>query len=168
MTFMSTTRRRTSAASFLCIVASGIVAACSEGTPVDNVPLLTASDFVDQEVLSVTEYRYAPPYANADPEAGEALFAQCRVCHSIDPARTPLAGPPLYGIFGRGAASTPGFPYSPTMAKAGFSWTPAALDAWLAAPQKFLPGNQMPFAGIYDSGDRRDLIAYLLSENAPE
>lgn len=36
------------------------------------------------------------------------------------------------------------------------------MDAWLAQPGRFLPGNRMMFAGIMESGDRDDLIAYLL------
>ena len=37
-----------------------------------------------------------------------------------------------------------------------------ALNAWLAQPGRFLPGNRMTFAGVFEQGDRNDLIAYLL------
>ena len=65
-------------------------------------------------------------------------------------------------MFGRPAGTSPGFDYSPALASAGFVWTPAALDAWLAAPSQFLPGNRMAFAGIQRESDRNALIAYLL------
>jgi cytochrome c len=49
------------------------------------------------------------------------------------------------------------------MREISLTWTPAALDAWLANPARFLPGNRMAFAGISDEEDRNALIAYLLS-----
>jgi cytochrome c len=48
------------------------------------------------------------------------------------------------------------------MRNADFVWTPAALNAWLAQPGRFLPGNRMTFAGVLKQSDRDDLIAYLL------
>ena len=47
-------------------------------------------------------------------------------------------------------------------------WTPRALDAWLARPARFLPGNRMTFPGIADAGDRADLIAWLLEATRGE
>jgi cytochrome c len=63
---------------------------------------------------------------------------------------------------GRGVGEQAGFDYSPVMRNASFIWTPTALDAWLAQPGKFLPGNRMAFAGVFRQQDRDDLIAYLL------
>ena len=48
------------------------------------------------------------------------------------------------------------------MRDADFIWTPEALNAWLAQPGRFLPGNRMTFAGVLRQSDRDDLIAYLL------
>lgn len=45
--------------------------------------------------------------------------------------------------------------------------TPAALDAWLADPARFLPGNRMAIPGISDASDRDNLIAYLLGAEIP-
>ena len=56
----------------------------------------------------------------------------------------------------------PGFQFSEVLKDAGFVWTPRALDAWLQAPARFLPGNRMSFAGIPDESTRNALIAYLL------
>lgn len=118
--------------------------------------------FAEQTVLSNGEYLEQGAYAGADKEWGERLAMQCRGCHTLEKNGAALMGPTLYGVFGRDAGSVAGFDYSPTLASATFVWTPAALDAWLAAPSRFLPGNRMAFAGIQDAADRNALIAYLL------
>ena len=73
-----------------------------------------------------------------------------------------MIGPVLHGMFGARAGSRDGFDYSPVLREAQFVWTPRALDAWLAQPGRFLPGNRMTFAGVLRKSDRDDLIAYLL------
>ncbi len=35
------------------------------------------------------------------------------------------------------------------------------MDAYLADPRGYIPGNRMPYAGMPDAEDRADLIAYL-------
>jgi cytochrome c len=47
------------------------------------------------------------------------------------------------------------------MKSANITWDAKALDAYLADPQKAVPGNQMPFSGITDPKQRADVIAYL-------
>ena len=37
----------------------------------------------------------------------------------------------------------------------------AALDAYLEAPMKAVPGTRMAFAGVIDAADRKALILYL-------
>ena len=63
-------------------------------------------------------------------------------------------------MFGRRAGSAPGYPYSPALAAAGFTWTADRLNEWLADPQKAVPGALMPFH-LDDRLRRRDVIAYL-------
>ena len=107
---------------------------------------------------------------DADPERGELLALSCRVCHTFRSGEGHLVGPNLSGLFGRPAASAPGFEYSAALQTAGLVWTPDELDAWLAEPDGFLPGNNMPFAGFNSGSDRRDLLAYLMrvtAEGAP-
>jgi cytochrome c len=71
-------------------------------------------------------------------------------------------GPSLAGVFGRKAGTAQGFQrYSRALKEADVIWTAAALDAWLADPKQFLPGNRMTFPGIEDAKARADLIAYL-------
>jgi len=70
-------------------------------------------------------------------------------------------GPNLFGVVGRKAGTFPGFAYSGAMKSAGFVWTVPKLDAYLADPQKVVPGNNMPMAGMSDSQQRADIAAYL-------
>ena len=73
-----------------------------------------------------------------------------------------MVGPVLYGFFGTEVGVRSGFEYSAVLRNADFVWTPGALNAWLAQPGRFLPGNRMTFAGVQRQSDRVDLIAYLL------
>ena len=84
----------------------------------------------------------------------------------------PLAGALLNIVFGRvigrRAATVPGFRYSPALIAAGargLVWTRAALDAYLADPQRFLPGTEMAMPGLGVADDRRDVIDYLQRSN---
>ncbi|MHB1207005.1 MAG: c-type cytochrome [Rhodospirillaceae bacterium] len=102
--------------------------------------------------------------ARGDAAKGERVFQYCFSCHSVDPAETELQGPNLSGIVGRPAAALPKFPYSDAMkarARAGLVWREAELDAYVADPPKFIPGNKMNYFGVKDAQERADLIAYL-------
>lgn len=99
--------------------------------------------------------------AAGDATRGAALFSRCALCHNNAKGAPNKIGPNLFGVVGRKAGTYPGFSYSSAMKGAGFVWTPAKLDAYLAAPQKVVPGNNMPFGGIPDAGQRTDLVAYL-------
>jgi nitrite reductase (NO-forming) len=92
--------------------------------------------------------------------AGGQVFRKCQACHSTEPGRNML-GPALSGIIGRKAASVPGYDYSPAMKQANLVWDAATLDAYLADPQKVVPGNKMPFPGLKTEQDRKDVIAFL-------
>jgi len=85
-----------------------------------------------------------------------------KACHSLDRDGRNMIGPALHGFFGTEVGSRSGFEYSAVMRNADFVWTPEALNAWLAQPGRFLPGNRMTFAGVLRQSDRDDLIAYLL------
>ena len=105
------------------------------------------------------------PYNEANYEAGRRVFAQCRSCHTIDPAGGNRVGPNLHGVFGREAGTAQGFNYSQALQDANFTWDGEHLDHWLSNPQTFLPGNRMAFAGVHDDAQRRDVIAYLMVES---
>ncbi len=132
------------------------------GTESGTAPILTAKTLGEQVVLSAEEYLAAAPYADADRTQGERQAQICRACHSLDKGGPNMVGPGLHEFFGTTAGTREGFIYSEAMREAGFVWTPRALDAWLAQPGRFLPGNRMTFAGVMRQEDRDALIAYLL------
>ncbi len=145
-----------------------LIAACGKATE-DNktepgaAPLPTAATLGEQVVLDAGEYLAAAPYRDADRSNGERQAQICKACHSVDRDGPNMIGPALHGFFGTKAGSRSGFGYSEVMQSADFVWTPAALDAWLAQPGRFLPGNRMTFGGVLEQEDRDDLIAYLLT-----
>jgi nitrite reductase (NO-forming) len=95
-----------------------------------------------------------------DAAAGRLVFRKCQACHSMDAGKNML-GPSLAGIMGRKAGAEAGYNYSPAMKQAGIVWDGKTLDAYLADPQKAVPGNKMPFPGLKTDHDRADVIAYL-------
>lgn len=108
------------------------------------------------------------PYNAATYDAGRRAFGQCRSCHTLDAGGGNRVGPNLHGVFGRNIGTAPDFTYSQAVQDANFVWTAEQLDHWLQNPQTFLPGNRMAFAGVRNDDMRRDLIAYLMVESAPE
>ena len=95
-----------------------------------------------------------------DPTNGKNLYeAKCGGCHSLDQNRI---GPLHRGVVGRAVASVPGYEYSDAIKKLGGTWTPERLDKWLQGPQAVAPGAKMFFT-VDDPGQRRDIIAYLIS-----
>lgn len=126
--------------------------------------VLTASTLGEQTVQSAAEYLQAAPYVSADISNGGRQAQICKACHSLQEGGANMIGPALFGMFGQAAGKNAGFSYSSALKEADFVWTPRALDAWLAQPAQFLPGNRMAFAGVSKKSDRNDLIAYLLRE----
>src|SRR5919106_4865533 len=99
--------------------------------------------------------------AAGDPEAGAQAFRTCAACHTLDPGAHGT-GPSLAGVFGRKAGTAAGFQrYSEALRSVDLVWREATLDAFLADPQGFLPGNRMTFPGIEEQPVRADLIAFL-------
>lgn len=145
-----------------------VVAGCGKkdssesGTGSTAAPFPTAATLGDQVVLTAAEYLVTEPYASANRSRGERQAMLCKACHSLTKGGQNMIGPALYGFIGTRVGAREGFEYSAVMRNADFVWTPAALDAWLAQPGRFLPGNRMTFAGVPDQKDRADLIAYLL------
>ncbi len=147
------------------LLAALLIAGCSgdSNAPGNDSPVLTAATLGEQISKSNAEWLLETPFALADLDAGKRIAGTCLVCHSLAEGGPNMAGPKLYGVFGRTAGSVSGFNYSSALGEAGFVWTPRALDAWLAAPSRFLPGNWMAYPGISGASDRDNLIAYLLT-----
>ncbi len=102
-----------------------------------------------------------PAATSGDPARGLVLYNQCAVCHRDRATDVPNPGPELRGVVGRQAAGLPGYRYSRALRNLRRPWTEAELDAFIADPQAAVPGNTMPFPGMTEESQRRDLIAYL-------
>ena len=100
--------------------------------------------------------------ATGSAEAGQAVFARCAACHTVEQGGPNGIGPNLYGVMGvpigRHAA---GFAYSTALATKGGDWTYEAMDEWLASPRGFAPGTKMSFAGLSSPEDRANVILYM-------
>jgi cytochrome c2 len=103
--------------------------------------------------------------AAGDPTRGARVFQKCYACHSLVPGERNLQGPSLVGLWGRRAGVLPDVEYSEALVEAGradgLRWDETTLDAFLADPQRTVPGVRMGFFGIPDPDERADLIAYL-------
>lgn len=100
--------------------------------------------------------------ATGDAAAGEAVFAKCIACHTIEQGGATGIGPNLYGVIGTSIAShAPGFAYSSALADHGGDWDYDNLDAWLASPRAFANGTKMSFAGLSSAEERANLILYM-------
>jgi cytochrome c len=150
------------------------IAGCTareRGFPVSATLRRTTASRTKMTALSTTALRallaatsLALPIAAAqaqDAAAGGMAFQQCADCHS--PGGADGVGPGLKGIFGRRAGTKSGFAYSESMAKSAIVWDATALNNFLAAPQKAMPGTTMAYPGDDDAKERADLVAYLLT-----
>jgi cytochrome c2 len=98
--------------------------------------------------------------AEGDAARGEKKYEECVSCHLTERGVHGL-GPSLYGVLDRKAGELTDFRYSPALKRSGITWTPQTLDTFIADPQKVVPANRMPYAGMPDTSDRADLIAYM-------
>jgi cytochrome c len=137
-------------------------AASANNATSEGATAVTAATLGEQTILSSKVYLAQETYAAADVDRGETLSMQCRACHTLEKGGADVLGPNLYALFGRTAGSAPDYSYSEELANSSFVWTPRALDAWLAQPYPFLPGNRMSYPGLPSSDDRNAVIAYLL------
>lgn len=111
--------------------------------------------------LTTTSPGMAAPAA-PDAARGQQLYAHCAACHALTFDRV---GPRHCGLLGRRAGSVPGFDYSPAMKKSSIVWNEKTLDRFLTKPLAMVPGSSMTYAGVPETSDRADLIAYLKSAN---
>jgi cytochrome c len=102
-----------------------------------------------------------------DAARGEQVFRACAPCHSLEAGRN-MTGPSLADLWNRKAGTLPSFSrYSPALKSSGLTWDDKTLDAWLADPQHFIPGNTMTFPGVKDNRLRTDLLAFLKEATQP-
>jgi len=93
-----------------------------------------------------------------DVARGRQLYeSRCGACHSADAHR---AGPMHRGVLGRKAGGAPGYEYSAALTASKLVWSRRTLQAWLADPEKLIPGQAMGFS-VPDAKDRADIVAWL-------
>jgi len=105
----------------------------------------------------------------ADLAAGEAAFARCKACHTVNQGGADGIGPNLFGVVGGPVMHRAGFAYSDAMKahKAEVpTWGYDELDHFITAPARYIAGTKMSFAGLRDTPTRINLIAYLRSQGS--
>jgi cytochrome c len=105
----------------------------------------------------------------ADLAAGEAAFARCQACHTVNSGGADGIGPNLFGVVGGPAMHRAGFAYSDAMAKhkaEAPTWNYVEVDHFINAPGRYVPGTKMSFAGIRDEKTRINLIAWLRTQGS--
>lgn len=116
---------------------------------------------------AAAEAPIAARLATADVAKGQASFAKCAACHTINQGGANGVGPNLYATLGEAIAQGKGgFAFSPALAGKGGTWTFDAMDAWLKSPRKFADGTKMTFAGLGDAQERANVIAYLNAQGS--
>ena len=105
--------------------------------------------------------------AAADPAKGEAVWAKCAACHTINQGGANGIGPNLWGVMGDHIGQgRGGFAFSDALKSKGGSWDWTSMDAWLTSPRRFANGTKMSFAGLSSAEDRANLIVYLNSQGS--
>ena len=104
--------------------------------------------------------------AAADPAKGEAVFAKCKACHTINSGGANGVGPNLWGAMGKPHGHVPGFAYSDALKAVPGNWDWEGMNKWLANPKKYAPGTKMSFAGLGKAEDRAALLLYINAQGS--
>ncbi len=105
------------------------------------------------------------PGAHADDAAQgkEHFLRNCIGCHAFACNKE---GPRLGGLFGRRAASAEGFDaYSEGLKKHDVFWSEETLNDFFTDPGRFVVGNMAQYGKIDDPVLRRQVIAFLKTED---
>jgi cytochrome c2 len=101
---------------------------------------------------------------------GESVFRRCAACHQVGADAQNRVGPQLATLIGRKPGGLEGFDYSDAMIAYGEEhpeWTEDLLFTYLEDPRGLVKGTKMAFAGLKSEEDRRAVIAYIVSQQAP-
>jgi len=123
---------------------------------------MTMSSLIASCLIAVLTVGLAAPRAvqaaAGESRRGEVVYQRCLACHSLENNRV---GPRHCGLFGRRAGTLKGYSYSTAMKNYGVIWNEKTLDHFLENPMMAVPGTKMAYAGVKDTQERADLIAYL-------
>jgi len=101
----------------------------------------------------------------ADYQKGRTAFQQrCSACHTLAEGGSSLAGPNLWGLIGRPAGASPGYPASEALKSAGFQWDVARVWDFIAGPEKAVPGTRMLIPEPVPEADRTALMSFMFLE----
>ncbi|MBL8548701.1 MAG: cytochrome c family protein [Hyphomonadaceae bacterium] len=107
---------------------------------------------------------FADPVQYAELVArGERGVGVCKSCHTFQAGGADGIGPNLHDVFGRRAATHPGFSFSQAMHEHTVVWSYDTLNEYLRSPSQVVRGTRMAFAGIRNTNDRVAVLAYLRS-----
>jgi cytochrome c len=125
-----------------------------------KAPTGSASTGATEKPFSFSEV--APLLKSASAEGGEVVFKRCTACHTPEKGGPARVGPNLWGVVGRDRAASASFPrYSAAIKSKAGKWDFESLANYLHDPRGYIPGNQMAFAGVRDTQELADLLAYL-------
>lgn len=92
----------------------------------------------------------------------QPLLVSCLSCHHLGVTNSTHSGPTLANIINKKAGSDPNFKYSDVLKKSEVIWDEENLISYLLNPQKFLPGNYMPY-GVENIDDVKKIVKLLKS-----
>ncbi len=103
----------------------------------------------------------AAPALAGDTAVGKRVYEEeCMECHSINGRNK--KGPTLVGALGRKAGTVKDYEgNSDAMKASNIVWNEDALNKYLAAPKKLVPGTKMKYDGLADAKSRMDVIAFI-------
>ena len=129
--------------------------------PVDQLKIATAAPTTAAPAAAVID-PIDGLLAAADVAAGQKVAKQCLACHTFEKGAQAKVGPNLWGIVGNVHAHMEGFSYSDAMkALHDKKWTYDELNHFLYNPKAYISGTKMALAGVRDTKDRANLVAWL-------
>lgn len=145
-------------------IASGMIyktgAPEKEGFPVES------ADGAEGGGGAAADAPIANRLATADLAKGQASFAKCAACHTVNQGGASGIGPNLWAAMGKSHGHVAGFAYSEALKAVPGNWTFEAMDAWLKSPRKYAAGTKMTFAGLSDAQERANVIAYMNAQGS--